>query len=65
MKHIIFIEFLNNESFKLLNIKFLIEMIFVFKKLLGSDYQTKELPIKKCNRVNDYQTKEVSIKNLV
>lgn len=65
MKHIIFIQFLNNESFKLLNIKFLIEIIFVFKKILRSDYQTKELPIKKCNRVNDYQTKEVSIKNLV
>lgn len=46
MKHIIFIQFLNNESFKLLNIKFLIEIIFVFKKILRSDYQTKEIPTK-------------------
>lgn len=46
MKHIIFIQFLNNDSFKLLNIKFLIEIIFVFKKILGSDYQTKEVSIK-------------------
>lgn len=46
MKHIMFIQFLNNECFKLLNIKFLIEIIFVFKKILGSDYQTKEVSIK-------------------